>query len=219
MDDERHMMDLHNETGRRWATAALVGAALLSAAYWTEATLLRFRQGLPAAAMRPGATQPSPVPAASTPPPETLAKLLGAQPRVQAAPLGPADRFKVMGVIASASGRGTALIAVDGQAPRPYSVGAELAPGFVLQAVKQKELTLTDSNGAVLATLPLPEPGATSGIANAGSGLGVAGAAGAPPIVNGSRGNPRSVEAAPPAGLANAPSQGTAPTAPPNPTP
>lgn len=207
MDDGRLMIDLHNESGRRWTTAALVGAALLSAAYWTEATLLRFRQGMPATTLRAISANEA-ASAAVVPPAEALAKVLGAQQRAQTAALGPADRFKVLGVIASASGRGAALVSVDGQPARAYSVGAELAPGFVLRSVSQKELTLAASpSGGVLATLPLPEPssanpagsGGTSGTGT-GANPNAAGINAGPPTVPGSRGNPRNIDPpAPPA--------------------
>jgi general secretion pathway protein C len=195
----------------------LVGAALLSAAYWTEATLLRWRQGMPVAAVRATGSQPAPSAAAAptAPPAETLAKLLGAPQVAPSPPPGPADRFKVLGVIASASGRGAALVAVDGRPARAYRVGAELAPGFVLRSVGQKELTLAASpDGEVLATLPLPEPGSASGagLAATGSAAGAGVSAGTatgesagPPSVAGSRGNPRAL--APPASPATPASQ------------
>lgn len=207
------MIDLHNESGRRWTTAALTGIALLSAAYWGEAALLKFRQGLPEAALQSGsaasgASLTGPV---VTPPAESLARLLGAQARPQAAPAGPAERFKVMGVIASATGQGAALIAVDGQPPRAYKVGAELAPGFVLSSVSQKELKLAASQGGdVLATLALPEPGSAPGAAataggNPGVPPGFEGRGSGPPAVSGSRGDPRNVGPAVPAAPLTAP--------------
>jgi general secretion pathway protein C len=219
MDDEKAMIDLHTESGRRWITAALVGVALLSAAYWTEAVLLRWRQAMPEATRASNATgralpaaalsalsAPSMPPTPPVPPAEALARLLGAQPRVPGAAPGPADRFKVLGVIASASGRGAALVAVDGQPARTYSVGAALAPGFVLRSVSQKEITLAARpGGQVLATLPLPEPGSTAIDTNPDRTT-APGATAAPPIVSGSRGNPRSPEpAANPAAGASAP--------------
>lgn len=202
MDDGRHMIDLQNESSRRWITAVLVGAALLSAAYWAEVMLLRFREGMPEASLRAASAKP-PVTQAevlAAPSADALTELLGAQPKTQAATRGPAERFKVMGVIATASGQGTALVAVDGQPARAYRVGAELAPGFVLRSVSQKELTLAASpEGEVLATLPLPEPSSAGGTA-AGTGASSpgasnpAGATDGPPNVSSSRGNPRSVE-------------------------
>lgn len=215
MDDGRLMIDLHNETGRRWTTAALAGAALLSAAYWTEATLLRFRQNMPEAALRAVSANGSASAAAVTPA-EVLAKVLGAQQSAQAAAPGPADRFKVLGVIAGAGGRGTALVAVDGQPARSYSVGAELAPGFVLRSVSQKELTLAASpGGEILATLPLPEPGSAADSTNASAAMSPSTTAG-PPLVSGSRGNPRNVE--PPVNAAGGTAAPT-PSPPPSQTP
>lgn len=197
MDDGRYMIDMQNESSRRWITAVLVGAALLSAAYWAEAMLLRFREGMPETSLRAAIAKAavSQTEAPAAPSAQALANLLGAQPKTQAAPLGPAERFKVLGVIASASGQGAALVAVDGRPARTYRVGTELAPGFVLRSVGPKELTLAASpDGEVLATLPLPEP-SSAGSTAAGTGINnPAGAPDGPPIVSGSRGNPRSVE-------------------------
>ena len=50
-----------------------------------------------------------------------------------------------MGVIASVTGKGAALISVDGQPPRPLSVGAQVAPGYTLKAVGRREALLVDS--------------------------------------------------------------------------
>lgn len=201
------MINLQDESGRRWITAALVAAALLSGAYWTEATLLRVRQGMPDGALAAGASNTASIPFSSStaPPPEVLARLLGAQPSAPAVVASPAERFKVMGVIASASGQGTALVAVDGQPPRPFKVGAELAPGFVIRSVSQKELTLaTRPGGDALVTLPLPEPGT----AVAGSNNAVGPVGGEPlsgPQTAGSRSNPRGQTTPPATPSATAP--------------
>ncbi len=71
----------------------------------------------------------------------------------------PTERFRAIGVIASASGQGAALISIDKQPPKTFRVGASIAPGFVLKTVTQREIMLADSLlGAVTATLPLPDP-------------------------------------------------------------
>lgn len=210
MDDSRPMIDLQNDASRRWITAGLTGAALLSAAYWTEAIWLRARQGTPQALTQTAGLKSLDAAAAqgaavAAPEAEALARLLGAQPTLSAAPATPADRFKVMGVIASASGRGAALIAVDGQAPRAYRVGSELAPGFVLHSVAPSALNLSASPGGnVLVTLPVPKPGS---IGSAGSATAPGGAIANPdplkervgggPAAGGSRSNPRGAEASP----------------------
>ena len=53
------------------------------------------------------------------------------------------SRFKLLGVIASASGRGSALIAIDGQPARAYVMGHELEEsGWTLQALTPTTATL-----------------------------------------------------------------------------
>ena len=50
-------------------------------------------------------------------------------------------------------------MSVDKQPARPFRVGSNIAPGFVLKAVTQREIKLADSvQGEVTATLPLPDP-------------------------------------------------------------
>jgi general secretion pathway protein C len=51
----------------------------------------------------------------------------------------------LLGVIASAAGKGAALISVDGEPPRPLAVGAQVAPGYTLKAVGRREAWLADS--------------------------------------------------------------------------
>ena len=53
---------------------------------------------------------------------------------------------------------GAALIAVNGQPPRPYRVGASLEGGLVLQAVSRRSARLGASmNGPATVELTLPE--------------------------------------------------------------
>jgi len=100
---------------------------------------------------------PSPAAAVAGTPAE-LARVLGApRPALEGSALAPAERFRVIGVLASASGQGAALISVDKQAPQPFRVGASVAPGFVLKAVKLREVLLEDSMQGEL-SLPLPDP-------------------------------------------------------------
>ncbi len=141
LDDER---DRRHVT---WALWLLVLASLLG---WAWAVRLsRAPAAVPAVAVGPAQR------AAVGPTAEELASALGG---AAAAPeAAPAQRFKLLGVIAGASGRGVALIAVDGQPPRPFAVGTELAPGFVLQRLAAREVTLAASmQAAPLLRLPLP---------------------------------------------------------------
>jgi len=146
------MINFEIESRRRWLTALLLVTALLCAGYWTRAALSTEKKPVEAAALPP-------LPALAGTAAE-LARVLGApRPTLAGAALGPTERFRAIGVIASASGQGAALMSVDKQAPRPFRVGASVAPGFVLKAVTQHDVSLADSlQGVVTATLPLPDP-------------------------------------------------------------
>ncbi len=144
------MMNLDMDVRRRLITGLLIGAALLCAGYW-------LRAGLAAGKTPALAALPTPLSVVAGTPTE-LARVLGApRPALAGSALGPTERFSVIGVLASASGQGAALISVDKQPPRPFRVGASIAPGFVLKAVKQREVLLEDSL-QVEFSLPLPEP-------------------------------------------------------------
>ena len=90
-----------------------------------------------------------------------VAQALGAVP-VAAGPTEPppvpaAARYRLMGVVAHRDQWGAALIAIDGQAPRPFQVGAELEPGWVLQSVERRAARLGAARtGPTLLVLELP---------------------------------------------------------------
>jgi len=144
------MINFETESRRRWVTALLLMTALLCAGYW-------MRAGLSAGDTQPVAVAPAPIPVVAGTAAE-LARVLGApRPTLAGAALGPTERFRAIGVMASASGQGVALMSIDKQPARPFLVGANIAPGFVLKAVSQREIKLADSvQGEV--TLPLPAP-------------------------------------------------------------
>ena len=68
----------------------------------------------------------------------------------------------VFGVVADRADGGAALIAIDGQPPRPYRVGATLEGGVVLQAVQRRSVRLAPAGSGESFELSLPEPPATS---------------------------------------------------------
>ena len=142
---------LGEQGGRRLVTAALVLLALASALAW--ALVVR--------RMQAASAPPTAVAAPALPMPGMLgvAELARALGRSAPAPeFTPAQRFVLLGVLARPSGRGAALIAVDGAPPRPFAVGAELAPGFVLQRLAPREVLLGESaQGPVKLSLPLPD--------------------------------------------------------------
>lgn len=92
--------------------------------------------------------------------PVAVAKLLGATPATAAAaPAAPAlaSRLSLVGVVASASHRGAALISIDGKPAKPFRVGAPVEEGLVLQSVQGRSAVLGASpNGQSALTLELP---------------------------------------------------------------
>jgi general secretion pathway protein C len=67
------------------------------------------------------------------------------------------SRFTLMGVVASRSNKGAALIAVDGRPAKPFRVGAAIDEGLVLQSVEARRATLAASpEGPAVLTLELP---------------------------------------------------------------
>lgn len=81
-----------------------------------------------------------------------IARLLGAS--------GSAGSIRALGVIAEgASGKGVALIGIEGQPARPVRAGDVIAPGVVLAEV-QKDGVVIDRSGArqqvLIATKPAP---------------------------------------------------------------
>ncbi len=146
------MINFEIESRRHWVTALLLTTALLCVAYW-------IRVGLSAEKKSPVAAAPATVPVVAGAAAE-LSRVLGApRPALAGVAMSPVERFRAIGVIASASGQGVALMSVDKQPPRPFSVGSSVAPGFILKSVTQRDVRLADSlQGAVTATLPLPDP-------------------------------------------------------------
>jgi general secretion pathway protein C len=62
-------------------------------------------------------------------------------------------QFKIWGVIAAASGQGSALISTDGQPPKAYKVGQAIEGGWQLQSLTPKQVRL--AKGHVLILLEL----------------------------------------------------------------
>jgi general secretion pathway protein C len=69
-----------------------------------------------------------------------------------------AHQWNFLGVVASASGQGAALIGVDGQAPKAFLPGQTLAPGWVLHSVGHRLVRLApDLQSTPTLTLELPK--------------------------------------------------------------
>ena len=137
----------------RLAAFALAAIAAASAVYWG---LKWPHQGVDNKAA-PVAVQEAPAID-----PLALARALGGGlviPAAQAAPAASmsAGRLSLVGVVASGSQMGTALISVDGKPARPYRVGATVEDGLVLQSVGPRRASLATSvNGPPSLTIELP---------------------------------------------------------------
>lgn len=135
-------------------------SAVVTFGLWSAAVAVMVFWGLRLAA--PPDAPPPPVvaaPQAGVIDPTVVARLLGAvtgEAPVVSAPEA-ASRFALLGVVADTLQRGIALIAVDGQPPRPFRVGARVAEGYVLQAVGARSATVgAQANAASAFTLQLP---------------------------------------------------------------
>lgn len=131
----------------------------------------------------------------SAPPPYTVAvgdasamrgdltRLLGsapvAEPTATIAPEASA-RFHLLGIMApkaspnGGAGQGVALIAVDGNMPKAYAVGASLDGELVLQSVSLRTASIGGSRGgaaAITLELPPPAPAATGTLGGGGGGM------------------------------------------------
>ena len=57
----------------------------------------------------------------------------------------PSHQWTLLGVVAGSSGRGSALLSVDGQPPKAYLPGQTVAPGWVLHSVGHRVARLSSS--------------------------------------------------------------------------
>jgi general secretion pathway protein C len=131
------------------ATFALWALVAASAVYWG---LKIATPSQPATAAATAVRAPAPAD------PAAVARLLGASPAAAAAPVvSLSSRFTLVGVVASRSNQGAALIAVDGRPAKPFRVGSAIDEGLVLQSVGARRATLAASReGPPVLTLELP---------------------------------------------------------------
>ena len=88
------------------------------------------------------------------------ARVWGAQSAVPEVSMALSSRFQLLGVIANASGQGSALISVDGQAPKAYRVGQTLTDGVTLINLSARQANLGPaSGGAGGFSLAMPSQG------------------------------------------------------------
>jgi general secretion pathway protein C len=143
------------------ATFGAIAALSASMAYW--GMQLFKEQQRPIAAVE---RQPLP-----EPPIDAAKGLFGGDIAVAVA-----SNFQLKGVVAALNGRhSVAIIAADGQPPKAYPVGSEVAPGVKVQEVAPRHVVLSEggvpkridlpadappSSGAAAMLPPLPSPGA-----------------------------------------------------------
>jgi general secretion pathway protein C len=70
--------------------------------------------------------------------------------------VAPTDsQFKLLGLISSASGRGSALIATDGQQPKAYRVGQSVKDDLLLVSLSATQAVLKSPSTQLLLDLPV----------------------------------------------------------------
>ena len=130
-------------------TVIVWAAVFGSGWYWVQT-------GFEAGVQTNAAIAPAAVPAGIYNP-TSLTRVLGTGSASPAPVSNSVRNFVLSGVIANSTGRGAALISVDGKPAAPFAVGTQLAPGYVLVAVAPRQAMLADGPGApVLVTLNIP---------------------------------------------------------------
>jgi general secretion pathway protein C len=153
------MFQIHNKPAQAFRlnafTALIWCAAAAGLVFWG----LKF-SGDSGARLTPVATSPiassvlGPDAAAQT------ARVWGVQSALPEVSMALSSRFQLLGVIANASGQGSALIAVDGQEPKAYRVGQTLTDGVTLTHLSARQASLGPaSGGAGGFSLTMPSQG------------------------------------------------------------
>jgi general secretion pathway protein C len=85
------------------------------------------------------------------------ARALGVQPNATVSPvIQSSSQYKLLGVISSASGQGSALISTDGQPAKAYRVGQSLNDAIVLVSLSTRQAKLKSLTNEFQLDLPLP---------------------------------------------------------------
>jgi general secretion pathway protein C len=77
------------------------------------------------------------------------ARAWGVQSALPEVSVALSSRFQLLGVIASASGQGSALISVDGQPPKAFRVGQTLTEGLTLISLNAKQANVGPTGSGV----------------------------------------------------------------------
>ena len=122
-----------------WATAA--GGVVYWGLLLTAPAALPV-VGLASAPMAPSQSMP------------TVAKVLGHAETVPSKTPQNSAQDKLMGVIVSTTGQGSALIAVDGLPPKAFRVGQEVSEGVTLVSLTPKQARLKSNGQDLVLELP-----------------------------------------------------------------
>jgi hypothetical protein len=158
-----HNPNMHNPKSLSWwpkGVTFFIWLLLgLSVAYWW--LLAQGKGAVPQ--MAPVSLAPAPEPSV-----DQVARALsgpngGASAAVRAAPEVAADaRFSLVGLVAQGHGKGVALLGVDGQAAKPFQIGALVKdPYYLVQVLRQSVLLRTKeqaSGGLEIKLNPPPAP-------------------------------------------------------------
>jgi general secretion pathway protein C len=139
-DNSIMQMNSHSKWASRGVTFLLAALLAASGVYWVLSWPVTTLSG---AVATPVTSAPSE--------PQAMARLLGGGSTAAqvAAPVANAlSRFVLTGVVADKAQGGAALIALDGQASKPYRVGATVADGLVLQSVSARRAVLATALNA-----------------------------------------------------------------------
>jgi len=146
-----------------WPALCALGLGAL-AAYTAVAWILQIQSISVAPSAVPNATQAvAPLPAQNAIQSSHVAAAFGAPKALQdpsGANAGASSdhQWSLLGVVADVSGRGSALLAVDGQPPKAYLPGQTVAPGWVLHSVGHRLARLAPSQqDAPTVILELPK--------------------------------------------------------------
>lgn len=150
----------HGSSGATWPVRLLTGLLWAGVA----ACVVFWALQLAPTPVQPP-TAPPALPLPDPPDPLAVARVLGGTGAASsglAPPAAEASRLVLTGVVARRSGGGSALIAVDGEPPRPFQVGSRVQGDLWLQSVQGREARLgptpQGTTTRVLEVPALPSP-------------------------------------------------------------
>ena len=155
-----HWFSTSRRSGSAGSAGSPVAPALAAALLWAAAagSMLLWWLHRPPAAAPEVAPAGWPAAGAAAPSPEALARALGQTQVPAAAAPELHQRFVLLGVIGTEAGRGSALLAVDGQPAKAFVRGQSVAEGWRLDAVQPRLVRLTPEGGGAGLELALPAP-------------------------------------------------------------